>query len=260
LAVQKRERALPHVLLAVAIALLVAVPWSLTVALRTTGSGVDESWLIPTVESVFWALLDISGVAGIGLALAVVGLWTLRRSGRGAIGLWLATWGFAPLVLAVVATPVRPIFLDRYLIVCAPAFALLAGVAVVAAGRRYGPALAAVVVGASVVVLVGWYSTSREGNWRGEDWRSAVAALRTESGGTDVVVVPWWANPAASYYGAAPTIASTDDAVWLLRWSETGRALPRLDYAPPRFGAYELVERHAFGRRLSLEQWVRIAP
>ena len=47
--------------------------------------------------------------------------------------------------------------------------------------------------------------TADDGNWRGEDWRSAVATIMERRGDADAVVVaPWWAHDAAEYYGAPP--------------------------------------------------------
>ena len=61
------------------------------------------------------AVLDISGAAGLGLLLAVVGLVVLRRAGRQDLAVWLGVWAFAPFVLALRSVVARPIFLDRYL-------------------------------------------------------------------------------------------------------------------------------------------------
>ena len=254
---QRRERVLPHGPLAAVIVLAIAVPWAATVAMRSTGQGAGMAWLQPpSVTVVVQAVADVSGAAGLGVALAALGLVLLWRTGRLDLAAWLGAWAAAPFALALVMTAVTPVFLDRYLIVAAPAFALLAGVAIVGAGRRFGPLLAGAAVLVSAIALVQWYSTD-EGNWRGEDWRSAVAALRSESGATDVVVVPWWAHLGAEYYGASTTSAATGDSVWVLTWSETGHRLPRAERVPLGFGDHVLVEREDFGERVSLQHWVR---
>ena len=106
-------------------------------------------------------------------------------------------------LLALVISIARPIFLDRYLVTAAPAFAMLAAVAVMGlAGRlRAGVVVAAAV--ATAIGLVLWYSTADDGNWRGEDWRSAVATVIERRGEADAIVVaPWWTHDAAEYYGA----------------------------------------------------------
>jgi mannosyltransferase len=254
---QRRERVLPHGPLAAVIVLAIAVPWAATVAMRSTGQGAGMAWLQPpSATVVVQAVADVSGAAGLGVALAALGLVLLWRTGRLDLAVWLGAWAAAPFALALVMTAVTPVFLDRYLIVAAPAFALLAGVAIVGAGRRFGPLLAGAAVLVSAIALVQWHSTDA-GNWRGEDWRSAVAALRSESGATDVVVVPWWAHLGAEYYGASTTSAATEDSVWVLTWSETGHRLPRAERAPLGFGDHVLVEREDFGTRVSLQHWVR---
>jgi mannosyltransferase len=255
---QRRERFMPHGLLAVVIASAVAIPWAATIVLRTSGEDAGIAWLeAPSAATVVHAFADLSGAAGLGMLLAMAGLVVLARSGKSELAAWLGVWALSPALLALLVTIVRPVFLDRYLIVASPAFALLAACAVVYAGRRLGPVLALAAAVVSAIALASWYSTSDEGNWRGEDWRGAVAELRAKSGGSDVVVAPWWANLAASYYGASPVSASTDDSVWVLTWSETGHALPPAERASLGFGQHELVERQDFGRRVSLQHWVR---
>ncbi len=71
------------------------------------------------------------------------------------------------------------------------------------------------------------------------------------------MVVPWWAHLGAAYYGASTTSAATGDSVWVLTWSETGHRLPRAERVPLGFGDHVLVEREDFGKRVSLQHWVR---
>ena len=138
LAYQRRDRILPHGLLAAVLVCALGVPWAAQIAMRSTGEGVAMDWLTaPSLEVATQAFLDVSGATGLGALLAGLGLWVLhRRTGVRDEGVWLATWALAPFVLALLVTTVRPIFLDRYLMVAAPAFALLAGVAVMGVGRR----------------------------------------------------------------------------------------------------------------------------
>ncbi len=159
---QRRERVLPHGPLAAVIVLAIAVPWAATVAMRSTGQGAGMAWLQPPSPTVVTqALADVSGAAGLGVALAALGLVLLWRSGRRDLAVWLGAWAAAPFALALVMTAVTPVFLDRYLIVAAPAFALLAGVAIVGAGRRFGPVLAGAAVLVSAIALVQWYYHGR---------------------------------------------------------------------------------------------------
>ena len=146
----------------------------------------------------------------------------------------LGTWAFVPFALALVASFVKPIYLDRYLISAAPAFALLGAVALLGVRRRVALVLATVVVAATAVGLVDWYRTADGGNWRGEAWRDAVALVDARRAEADaIVVVPWWANPAATYYGAS-RLGHIDRRQDLgAEWSETGHRLPAAERAPP---------------------------
>ena len=236
----------------------VGVPWVAQLAMRTDSATSETAWIpFPSAETVARATLGVSGIAGLGILLAVVGLWFLRRAGKSDLAVWLATWAFGPILLALVISIARPIFLDRYLVTTAPAFAMLAAVAVMGvAGRlRAGVAVAAAV--ATAIGLVLWYQTADEGNWRGEDWRSAVATIMARRGDAAVVVAPWWAHDAAEYYGAPAKDVSTADSIWVLHWSEDGPALPADLRRPLGFGDHVLVERLQFGRRLSAQLWRR---
>jgi mannosyltransferase len=256
---QRRERARPHGLLAAAIIVALGVPWAAQIALRSTGEGVAMNWLtFPTAHTALWALLDVSGAAGLGVLLSAIGLWALRRARKNDVAIWLATWAFAPFLVALLVSTVRPIYLDRYLIVAAPAFALLAGVAVMGIARRYRAVLAAVIVVATSAGLVYWYSLADRGNWRGEDWRSAVATVLQRRGDADAIVVaPWSAGPAAAYYGARVSSVSSADSIWVLTWSEKGRDLSAAEREAIGLGDHVRVEKLQFGWRLTAQLWKR---
>ena len=220
------------------------------------------NWLTaPSPATVAHAVLDISGAAGFGLLLAVVGLVVLRLVGRTDDAIWLGVWAFAPFVLALLPSSVRPIFLDRFLIVAAPAFALLGGVAVRGIGRRLGVVAGLAAAVAACLGLVAWYQTADRGNWRGEDWRSAVAAVlaRQDEAG-EILVVPWSARPAAAYYGAPVAGTSTADSIWVLTWSETADDIRPEDRVSLGFGDHVRAEKLQFGRRVSAQLWTRRDP
>ena len=261
LILQRRERFLPHGLLAVVVVVALGVPWIAQLALRTRGDMSETAWIpFPTAEDVTRALVEVSGVAGLGVLLAVLGLWTLRRAGNGPLAVWLATWAFAPFVVALVISVARPIFVDRYLAIAAPAFAILAAVAVVGLAGRLRAGVVVIAAVATAVGLTLWYASAQDGNWRGEDWRTAVEMVVDRRAEADAVVaVPWWTHEAAEYYGARPDDVSKADAIWVLSWSETGHLLPTDARAPLGFGEHRLVERHDFGWRLSAQLWKRTA-
>jgi len=256
LAYQRRGRLLPHCLLAVAIILALGVTWSAQLAMRS-GEGSAIAWIeYPTLESVGRAVLDVSGATGLGVALASVGWFLLWRRTDRSTSVWLAVWALSPFAVALLASLVQPIFLDRYLLVAAPAFALLGGVALMGARTWLRAALVTAVVVATVAGLAEWYSVSEGGNWRGEDWRGAVAYVRGRAGG-EIVVAPWWAHTAAEYYGATVDDTSTADAIWVLSWSETGHELPLDERTALGFGDHVLVEEHSFGWRVTAQRWAR---
>jgi hypothetical protein len=244
---------LPHVLVAPCVLVVLGFPWVFARSKQTPA----QDWLPrPSPEVALNTLLDVSGVAGVGVALAIVGLVVLRRTGRSDLGLWLGIWAFAPFVLAFLISFVQPVYLDRYLITAAPAFALLAATAVFGLGMRWGALLACIAILATAVGLTRWYGYGENG-WRGEGWRPAVETVVERRDDAAVVVVPWWAGPAARYYGAPATSTSTADAVWVLLWSENGHRLPASDRRPLGFGDHRLITTIQFGRRVSAQLWRR---
>ncbi|MGH3137265.1 MAG: glycosyltransferase family 39 protein, partial [Gaiellaceae bacterium] len=256
---QRRERVLPHGLLAGVIVAAVGVPWVAQLAMRTDSETSETAWIpFPSAEEATRALAGVSGVAGLGVLLAVLGLWTLRRAGKGSVAVSLATWAFGPFVLALVISVARPIFLDRYLVIATPAFAMLAAVAVMGLAGRLRVGVLVVAAVATAVGLALWYSSAENGNWRGEDWRSAVATVVERHGEADaVVVVPWWTHDAAEYYGARPDDVSTANSIWVLYWSEEGAELPADVRRPLGFGDHVLAEKLQFGWRVSAQLWKR---
>ena len=256
---QRRERVLPHGLAGALVIMALGVPWAAQIAMRSTGEGVAMNWLtFPTPEETAHSLLDVSGAAGLGLLLASGGLWLLHRAGHIDRAIWLATWAFTPFVVALLISIARPIFLDRYLIVASPAFALLGAIAILGVVARARTALVVAVVAATGLGLWQWYSTD-EGNWRGEDWRNAVGTvLGRQADANTVVVVPWAAHAAAEYYGARPVDVSTADSLWVLVWSETRpRDVEKAERRALGFGDHVRVEKLQFGRRLSAQLWRR---
>ena len=150
----------------------------------------------PTTDSVTRTILELSGALGVGLLLALVALATVRRE-----RLLLASWALVPFAVSLALAPLAPLFIDRYLIVSAPAFALLVAAAI---ARLRGPwrvgAIGAFAVGAVGGLLI-WYAPDGSQNWAGQDWKAATA-LAMRGGGARVA--PSWATPAYTYYGGVP--------------------------------------------------------
>jgi mannosyltransferase len=150
---------------------------------------------------------DISG--GGAVALVLGGLVVLRvvgsarafaRSGRSRAawtdGLALS-WLLVPFALsALVSFTVKPIFLDRYLIVCVPAVALLAATAL--ARLRFRPVAAAAL---AVVVIGSLVTISRSYGGHRTNWRDAVAYVSGHASTADgIVVCPPRARLPVTYY------------------------------------------------------------
>ena len=260
LVLRRRQRAMPHCLLACAIILAFGVTWVAQLAMRTRGPTSETAWIpFPSAAYVRGSLLGISGAAGVGLVLALFGLWALWRARERDLPLWLGSWAFGPFVFALLISFARPVFVDRYLVVAAPAFAMLAAVGLTSlAGRiRTGATLAVVV--ATCFGLVLWYQTTLKGNWRGEDWRAAASFVQSRTGG-DVVAVPWWTHNESDYYGLQARDTATADSVWLLSWSEHGHELSASQRQPLGLADHELVETREFGWRLTAQLWRRPSP
>ena len=258
LAYQRRDRVLPHGLLAAVIICALGVPWAAQIAMRSTGEGVAMDWLkAPSGDVALQALLDVSGASGLGVLLGLLGFFILWRARTHAAAVWLGVWALSPFVVALVVSTLQPIYLDRYLLVAAPAFALLGGVALTRSVRRFRLALAALTMVVTAVGLGQWYSTS-DGNWRGEDWRSAVRTVLQRRGEADAIVVaPWSAAPAARYYGADVVDVSTADRIWVIAWSETKDDISAIERRGLGFGDHVRAAKLRFGRRLSAQLWVR---
>ena len=258
---QRRERLLPHVFVAALIVLALGGIWSGQLLERSTGEGPQGlDWLqAPSAEEAGRTFLDVSGAAGLGALLALCGLVVLWRSGRRDVAVWLGTWALAPFAVTLLAVPLKPLFLDRYLIIAAPAFAILGAVALAFLGLRLRLAAYALVLVVTAAGLVHWYAQAEpDGNWRGEDWRGAVASvLNGRANDEPVLVLPWSVRQAATYYGAEVVATSPAPSVWIVTWSETGEELNEVDRAIAAEGGRQLVEQEDFGRRVSVQRWQR---
>lgn len=162
----------------------------------------------PTIGSVSHALLELGGALGAGLILAAIGLAVARRE-----RLLLVCWALAPLVISIVVSPFATIFVDRYLIISTPAFALLVATAVLRARGAWRIGALAVFTAGTLAGLSIWYSPDGSQNWRGEDWKAATRYVMLR-GGADPLP-DWTASSAYKYYGGVVT----KNGLYLL-WAE----------------------------------------
>jgi mannosyltransferase len=188
-------------------AVLLTSLFLLGVAARDSKSGTLVWNVDPTFGSVSHALIELSGAFGVGLVLSVVALAFVKAE-----RLLLASWAFTPLVLSVVATPVADIFVDRYLLVSTPAFALLVGMGVHHLRGWWRTGAVAGFAAGTIVGLAVWYGPDGSQNWRGEDWRAATRYAMQHGGAR---VYPDWTESAYAYYGGIQRKTGLD-----VLWSE----------------------------------------
>jgi mannosyltransferase len=187
--------------------MLVTLPFLVGVADSDYRAGTLARHIDPTPSSVSHAVIGLSGALGVGLVLSIASLVWLPRE-----RLLLGSWAWAPLVISVAVTPIGTVFIDRYVIVSAPAFALLVAALLVRLPRaRLAVALGALAAG-TIVGLTLWYGTDGSQNWRGEDWKSATRYAMQRGGAT---VYPSWAASAYEYYGGVERDTGLD-----LIWSD----------------------------------------
>jgi hypothetical protein len=147
----------------------------------------------PGLDDVGAYLLSIPGALGIGLILAAAGLYRVRGTRWATL---LGAWALLPALISLVGSVWKPMFLDRYLIVSTPAFAVLGAIALVTLARRVRIAAIAALVTGTLVGLAYVYAPSGGDNWKGENWRAATQYVEHRA-----IVVPGWASPAFFYYG-----------------------------------------------------------
>ena len=145
-------------------------------------------------ELVSLALYALLGTVAVGLVRSFTRGWRTRAQWADGLAL---LWLVMPFVLSsLVSTVVKPIFLDRYMIVVVPAAALLAASALTRLRAR------PIAIGALSVILIGSLVTIDRGYGGNKaNWRDAVdyfAAYATPNDG--VVVCPAKARLPVTYY------------------------------------------------------------
>ncbi len=201
-----------------------------------------------------WRLIGMTPVPIAVAGLGVFGLITARVAGSETwktvlLGAWLA----APVALGLVVSFARPAFDAGYAIVALPALALLVAAGVVSQQRWVALGLVALLGVGAGFRLAEWYAGGSA-----EDWRAAVAAVRSEQrAGEAVVVLPVRQRVAAAYYAGEGFAVDRPRGhrVWLLLAvsdAERRLQLARDLVRPPR---YALRDERRYGDGLWLQLW-----
>ena len=142
----------------------------------------------PTLADTYQFLDLLTGHCGLWsvavyLALCVLALTPLFGSSRSERETWslrlVALWLVLPPLLALAATPFKPLFFSRYMIMCVPALVLLASrgisrlAAIPTAARAWGTACLVLVVSLSAWGTARYFRSEIPT----EDWRSAVGYI-----------------------------------------------------------------------------------
>ena len=238
----------------------IGVPWIAQLAMRTDSETSETAWIpFPSAEAATRALLEVSGVAGLGVLLAALGLWALRRAGeQGARGVARDVGVRAVRArarhLPREADLPRPLPRDRDARVRDARCGRRDEPRRSAAGRRRGCGGSRHGRRARALVLVG----------RGRQLaRGGLAKRRLDRDGASVArptrssSCPGGRTMRPSTTALDADDVSTADSIWVLHWSEEGSALPADVRRPLGFGDHVLVERLQFGWRVSAQLWRR---
>ena len=236
---------LPHGLLAGVVIVGIGVPWVAQLAMRTDSETSETAWIpFPSAEAATRALVEVSGVAGLGVLLAAIGLWALRRAGndraRGvARDVGVRAIRARARHLAREADLPRPLPRDRDARVRDArggrgheSRRSAAGRRRGGGGRRHGRRARGVVFVGRGRQLAGRGLAKRRRDRHGTRRRGRRGRRRALVGARCGRVLR-----------RRPDDVSTADSIWVLRWSEEGSALPADVRRPLGFGEHVLVER-----------------
>jgi len=192
---------------------LVTLPVAVFAVTRDKG---QLEWIAPSPPSAIWTLFAhlaggtalMAGIYGI-LGLYAVGTTWLpplstrlpdQQPDRWHLAMVLV-WLVAPIALTWTASLFKPMFLDRYLIICLPALVLLAAVGL--ARIESHAVLTVVVIGIALATghsLTHYYRYGMPGA-TAEDWRGVTRYVMSNAGAGDAIVLyPGWIQAAFAYY------------------------------------------------------------
>jgi mannosyltransferase len=205
-------------------------------------------------------------VLTVGLLLLLAwGVWAASRRAPRAAG-FVAAWIVVPLACLYVLMRSRPLYRERYLVYCAPAYVLLIGAGLAELGARWNAGrqpfwnwTARVGLAAAILFLLGWNGLTLRSHYsdpayaKSPQWREALAFVRDRLEPGDVFVLNhqdqsvlyYWdgdlvvlpapdARDAVSVQTALRELVEGHDRVWLLpdtsrMWDQEGLVREWLD-------------------------------
>jgi mannosyltransferase len=195
-------RRFPGWLSAAAVTLpLVVAAAPVPLIIRQYGGG--HGWIADLSLHQLWVtMISLSGGVLLlaALGLAAVGAVALRRRDPGT---WLSVATFAvPIVADVIMSMWKPLLVARYLVICLPPFAVLAGVGIVSLPRWPLRAPAALRAAAAVVVAAPLLLAlpSAYADQHGQDWRSLAAWIADDAAPGDRLLIRRWGARMLDFY------------------------------------------------------------
>ncbi len=189
-------------------------------------------------------------------ALAVAAVVSQRRDRR--IWLLLAA-ALLPIAVAIGVSVLRPMLLPRYLVVCLPFMALLAGIGLAA----IRPRAARLAAGVAMAALLALSLPSAYADDRAQDWRSAGAYIAAASQPGDRFVAKPWGGRELRYYldradtdavprsiPIAEAIDGGADRLWVVSTNQSDAEQDLLLHGLSRH--YEAVASRDFGTKVTV--------
>lgn len=252
----------------VAMSLLLMLVLVMPLGIVVLGSGAPGvDWIpAPTIEDVPDMFVAVSGGSGLVatayLAASILAIMRWRTIGarwpRWSLSL-VAAWFLVPLFGSLLASMIVPMFLDRYLIVAAPAIAILAAVGIASLGRVW----LMVVLSGALLVGSGAAALDISRAVTHEDWRSTAAYVLDQTQPGDGIIFyagstrqpfeyyversagdpPQPIYPAGPWKTSAPLAGAYDETpvTALERFGMTGRVWLILSHAPDTTTRRELI-------------------
>jgi mannosyltransferase len=210
-----------------------------------------------TIRHVMSVLEALTGGLPILLAMIALVVYTLIAQRHKPV-LWLAAGTLLfPITATILVSLFKPLLVTRYLVICLPAMAIVAGVALAAiraSAVRWAAVLA--VGGLLVAALPQTYADTHQ-----QDWRSAGRWIAHETRAGDQLVIGSWGRRPIEYYinRRHPAVApdrvalqtATDggaDRVWLVLTNLS--AEQRESQINALSGQYEVQEERIFGAKV----------